>query len=287
MTPTDPKKPAPGGDRREEPAGGGRRGPRPGGHGSYKVGGEPATGHSWHEAPPPPPAPSGRYVPPPPTQPTPKAARYDDGVSHDPHQPGDPLHNEDVGHEHSDVNIRALIGSAIVLIVVVGISQILMWGLFGILEKQAAGNDPAVSPLAPAPIAMPRNEIGTAVFTPDTVGGPKLLTNEPLALSHQRDAEHKLLQGYGWINQGAGVAHMPIDEAKKLIVERGLPVREGEELPATLGTHAPSRGEASGGRMFVIGGQPANAPGLPPAAAGTSGLPQSGAPTAKPQPGKH
>jgi hypothetical protein len=162
-----------------------------------------------------------------------------------------------------------------------------MWGLFRVLERRAAANDPIVSPLAAAPASMPKRQVGAAAFTPDTVGGPQLLTNEPMNLQTQRDMEQKRLHGYGWVNQGAGVAHVPIDEAKKLIVERGLPVREGEELPATLGTHAPSRGEASGGRMFVIGGQPANAPGLPPAAAGTSELPQSGAPTAKPQPGKH
>ncbi len=50
MTPTDPKKP--GGDDSADRASE-RRGPRPGGHGSYKIGGEPATGHTWHEAAPP------------------------------------------------------------------------------------------------------------------------------------------------------------------------------------------------------------------------------------------
>ena len=110
MTPTDPTKPA--GDDRPD-----RRGAaRPGGHGSYKLGGEPATGHSWHEAPPPPPARPRRC----------RRASNDDGVPHRHHEPGeeDPLHNEDVDHEHSDINIRAVIGSAIILIVVVIVSQV-------------------------------------------------------------------------------------------------------------------------------------------------------------------
>jgi hypothetical protein len=280
MTPTDPRKPGAAGNNPDERAAGDRRSPRPGGHGSYKVGGEPATGQRWHEAPPPPPAPSGRYIPPPPT-------RYDDGVSHEVHEPGDPLHNEDVAHEHADVNIRAVIASAIILNVVVGVSQVLMWGLFGIFEKQAASNDPAVSPLAPAPATMPHNQVGVAVFTPDTVGGPKLLTNEPMALREQRDKEQKLLHGYGWINQATGVAHMPIDEAKKLLVERGLPVSAGEAVSPTLGTRAPSRGEASGGRVFVMGGEPSAAPATAPAPEHSSETPHSGAPTAKPQPEKH
>jgi hypothetical protein len=206
------------------------------------------------------------------------------------HEPGDPLHNEDVAHEHADVNIRALIASAIVLIVIIGLAEVLMWGLFAVLEKSAVANDPRVSPLAPAPSVMPRNQVGIAVFSPDTVGGPKLLTNEPMALEKQRDIEQKLLHGYGWVNQGAGVAHMPIDEAKKLIVERGLPVREGEAVSPTLGTRAPSRGEASGGRVFVIGGNPANAPATTapaPAPEHSTETPPGAAPAAKPQPEKH
>ena len=165
----------------------------------------------------------------------------------------DLLHNVDVEHEHADINIRAVIGSAIILFVVVVVSQLVMWGLFVVFEKQATANEPAVSPLAAPPTTMPKNQIGTAVFTPETMAGPQLLTNEPMNLQQQRDKEQKVLHGYGWVNQGAGVARMPIDQAKKLIVERGLPVREGEEVSPTLGTRLPARGESSGGRIITMG----------------------------------
>ena len=72
-----------------------------------------------------------------------------------------------------------------------------------------------------------------------------------------------MLHGYGWVNQGAGVARMPIDQAKKLIVERGLPVREGEEVSPTLGTRLPARGESSGGRIITMGAPEAQ-PEAPP-----------------------
>ena len=279
MTPTDPKKPA--GDDRPD-----RRGPRPGGHGSYKLGGEPATGHSWHEAPPPPPAPSGRYVAPDAAA----AARFDDGVPHRHHEPGeeDPLHNVDVEHEHTDINVRAVIGSAIVLIVVVVVSQLLMWALFAVFENQATANEPAVSPLAAVPATMPKNQMGTAVFTPETIAGPHLLTNEPLNLQQQRDKEQKVLHGYGWVNQGAGIARMPIDEAKKLIIERGLPVREGDDVSPALGTRLPARGESSGGRTITtpaLETPPETAPAAAPA--GGHGQPaghQPGAPAQGEQP---
>jgi hypothetical protein len=246
---------------------------RPGGHGSYKLGGEAAVGHSWQEAPPPPPA---------------RMTRFDDGVPHRHHAPGeeDPLHNEDVDHEHSDVNVRAVIGSVIVLAVVVVVSQLLMWGLFNVMESQAQANDPNVSPLAKPAVQMPRTTQESPFFNP-SAGGPQLMVDEPTNLATQRDQEQKRLQGYGWVNQASGVAHMPIDEAKKLIRERGLPVREGEAAAPMLGTRAPSRGEASGGRMFVTAGDAPTAPATTPAAE-PPGKPATDAPTAKPHgPGGH
>ena len=292
MTPTDPKRPG-GGDAPEQPSPRQtpeterRRTARPGGHGSYKIGDEPATGHRWDEAPPPPPAPSGRYVAPPPDAPVnplhaPPSSRYteyDDGVLHDPHTPGDLLHNVAVDHEHADVNVRALIGSAVVLVVIALAAHLLMWVLFGLFRSPA--NDPAVSPLSTQPAAMPRSQVGNPVFSPETVAGPQLLTNEPMALEKQRDREQKLLHGYGWVNQGAGVARMPIDEAKKLIEQRGLPVREGDEVSPTLGSRLPARGESSGGR--IITATPAAPPAETPATAPEGGAQQ---PAQGAQPGR-
>lgn len=282
--PTDPPSPRPDGetddkragasaDASAKPAEDGRpQTRRPTGHASYKLGGEPAVGQRWHEAPPPPPA---------------TMTRFDDGVPHRPHPPGeiDLLHNVDVEHEHRDVDLRALFVSAIALAVVVLVSQGLMWGLMQFLESQAAANDPQVSPLAKPAVAMPSAQ-QSPFFTP-AVGGPQLMVNEPMNLAKHRDEEQKRLNGYGWVNQAAGVAYMPIEEAKKKLIRDGLPVREGEPAAPGLGTRAPSRGEASGGRMMVVGGDQAPAPSAPAAPAHPE-KPVGDAPTAKPHgPGGH
>jgi hypothetical protein len=275
----------------------GRRGPRPGGHGSYKLGGEPATGHRWHEAPAPPPAPSGHYVPPPAharvRSLTPSQALYDDGVLHTVHEPGDLTHNEGVEHEHNDISVRALVSSAVILMVVMLVSMGLMWGLFSVFEKTATSNDPPVSPLAVPAGAVPKNTAMEPVFPPQTAAGVPLLTNEPTVLRTHRETEEKRLQGFGWVNQGAGVAHVPIETAKKLLVERGLPIRQGEAAAPTLGTRLPARGESSGGRIITAApaGAPAeNAPAAP-APSGHGEQPGEGttrpAPTAKPQGSGH
>lgn len=298
--PTDPPSPE---DNAERASAGqardneGRRGPRPGGHGSYKLGGEPATGHRWHEAPPPPPAPSGHYVPTPAHAQvrslTPTQAQYDDGVLHVVHEPGDPSHNVGVEHEHNDISIRALVSSAIILGVVMLVSMGLMWGLFAVFEKTATSNDPPVSPLAAPAGEVPKNTAIEPVFAPQNAAGVPLLTNEPTALRSHRESEEKRLQGFGWVNQGAGVAHVPIETAKKLIVERGLPVRQGDAAAPTLGTRLPARGESSGGRLITNAPADAAAETAPaaPTPPGHGEQPKEGttkpAPTAKPQGSGH
>ena len=232
MKPTDPPPP-------QAPAGRGPSGPRarrPGLHGGYPIRDEAS------------------------------AARYDDGVVHRHHEPGDedPLHNEDVAHEHSDVDIRAIITSAVVLTVVVIVSQVLMYVLFGWFEREAAANEPPVSPLSRPATEMPRT-ITDPHFS-QGVAAPQLLTNEPMALEKFLADQNKRLHGFGWIDEKTGVAHMPIDDAKKLILERGLPVRAETTVTPSLGTRLPAAGEASGGSVITVplpeppaGGTPAPA----------------------------
>lgn len=199
-----------------------------------------------HTDPPPPKATAGQG----PTPPSPQAAG-----AH-PHDPS-LLHNDEVAHEHSDVNARTILMYAVGLLVVGLIVNVLMWVVFAILERQAAANDPQLSPLAAPATEMPRTTRESPFF--GAASGPQLLTNEPAALLKQRSTEEERLHNYGWVNQKTGVAHMPIDEAKKRLLERGLPTREGDPLPPSLGTREPAMGEASGGRT-VPNGRPAAAP---------------------------
>jgi hypothetical protein len=48
--------------------------------------------------------------------------------------------------------------------------------------------------------------------------------------------ERERLGSYGWENKAAGTVHIPIEEAMRLTVERGLPVQASDAAqPATLG----------------------------------------------------
>jgi hypothetical protein len=154
------------------------------------------------------------------------------------HYTNEEMHNEDVAHEHADVNIRTLIVSGLALMVLVAVSAALMYGLFMVFEKQAEARDPQLSPVAPTSSQAPQ--------------GPQLLTNEPANLQKFRQEEATKLEGAGWMDQKGGIARVPIELAKKLIVQHGLPVRAGAVDDPSEGTHAPAYGESSGGRRIPI-----------------------------------
>jgi hypothetical protein len=149
------------------------------------------------------------------------------------------MHNDDVAHEHSDINIRTVLTFGAGLAVVVITAAALMYALFLVLEGQAERRDPEISP-----VAMPSGQEAPA---------PRLLTNEPASLSKFRAEETKKLEGYAWVDERSGVARVPIEQAKKLILQRGLPVRaSGAADDPRIGTHAPAYGEASGGRAIAV-----------------------------------
>jgi len=54
---------------------------------------------------------------------------------------------------------------------------------------------------------------------------PRLQQHPHEELRTFRDEERNHLESYGWENKAAGTVHIPIEEAMKLTVERGLPVQ--------------------------------------------------------------
>ena len=192
--------------------------------------------------------------------------------AHGHHYPPEELHNEGVAHERKDIDLRAIVMFLILMFVICGVVALLMGGLFKLLDYRAAQNDPKLSPLARPATVMPKTTTGSATF--GGASGPRLLTNESIALEQQREAEREVAEGYAWTNKSAGVVRIPIEEAKKLIAERGLPARPGG-TPQEVGTTLPARGESSSGRL--VNG--------PPRGAGLPDVPATGAaPTAPAQP---
>jgi hypothetical protein len=167
------------------------------------------------------------------------------------HPHGD-LDNPGTVHEESDINVRAIIWFMVVLTVIVLAVDVAMYGLFELLKRMEEKNDPVVSPLA-LPAGQP-------------LGPPGLPTEPWTDLKKFRAEQLTHLHGYGWVDQPGGIARIPIDQAKALLLKKGLPVRP--ELADVLeGTSTASGGESNGGRTIPAGQPDKSSPVAPPAAA--------------------
>jgi hypothetical protein len=59
-------------------------------------------------------------------------------------------------------------------------------------------------------------------------------------MQEMRRSENTRLQSYGWIDQAAGIARIPIDQAMELLATRGLPSwNEVSGLPTEQGRSTP------------------------------------------------
>ena len=58
---------------------------------------------------------------------------------------------------------------------------------------------------------------------------PRLQTTPREDLRILREQEDAVLNSYGWVDRSTGVVRIPIEEAMKLTVQRGLPARTSPE----------------------------------------------------------
>ena len=87
----------------------------------------------------------------------------------------------------------------------------IVWVMFRVIDNRVASVDPPRPP-----VARPAGELPP---------GPNLLTNEPANLKNFRASEDTALTSYGWIDRNAGTVRIPIEKAKELLMEKGLPSR--------------------------------------------------------------
>ena len=155
---------------------------------------------------------------------------------HPQYQEGD-IFNPETHHEESDVNVRALLWFFVIFVVSGVVTHIFLWFLykgFVKIEKRNAG-DALTSMQRPADANVPKNEPLLQPFPmkgqKDDIAAP-FTTTPPADLAHMRKAENDALTSYGWVDEKNGVVRIPIDDAKRIVVERGLPV-QGAAVPAT------------------------------------------------------
>jgi hypothetical protein len=128
--------------------------------------------------------------------------------------------------EGDGINYRGIVVFVGILVVTTIVCELIVVGMYRLFDAQSRATGVARAPLsAPAGTLPPP---------------PNLLLNESANLKQFREREANELTTYGWIDKNAGTVRLPIDRAKELILERGLPVRGTDAAAAdTKKTDAP------------------------------------------------
>jgi hypothetical protein len=114
-------------------------------------------------------------------------------------------------HEKRDLRVSYVGVFFIGLFLLIAAGLLVSWGVFDLLLSRRAATD-----TPPPPLAITR---------PNRPPEPRLQVNPPLELDEIRGEEEAQLNSYGWVQKEAGVVRIPIEHAKELLLERGLPVR--------------------------------------------------------------
>jgi hypothetical protein len=121
--------------------------------------------------------------------------------------------------EHTDIDPAIAWKFGLWLAVAMVISAAIVYGTFWFFEGRAKTADSAAQmfPLSAGQVKEPPS--------------PHLQTQPFKDIYTLRQGEQEKLTGYGWIDKGTGTARIPIDEAMRLVVERGL-VKSVPSTPA-------------------------------------------------------
>jgi hypothetical protein len=162
------------------------------------------------------------------------------------------LENPEVAYEHSDLSAPAILGFLVGLAIVGLVMQIILVGMFNYLDRYTRVHQAATNPLAPATAADLRNP-GPQVANQFPL--PRLEINELDQLNDQRLEEQKILSTYGWVDQKAGVVHIPIERAIELLVQRGLPVAPPNMIETDDRAKRKPSGRGKSGEKVGVGRQ--------------------------------
>ncbi len=135
-----------------------------------------------------------------------------------PSEPLQPLTDADVqymstpagaGYEHTDANVWQIIKFGIWLVLTAVVVHIGLGGMYKMLIEQAK-----VTTEQPYPLA--------STTEPRLPPAPRLQQFPRNEYYEHYTVEQQKLHSYGWVNKDAGVVHIPIEDAMRLTLERGV-----------------------------------------------------------------
>jgi hypothetical protein len=130
------------------------------------------------------------------------------------------LHHEDIEYEREDLGAGGVLAFLAGLAIVGVLIHLVLLGMYKYLDQYDKVHQTPQNPwIKPAKADTRQASPQEANKFPE----PRLEVNERSQLNDERLLEGEKLNSYGWVDQKAGIAHIPIDRAMELIAQRGLP----------------------------------------------------------------
>jgi hypothetical protein len=164
-------------------------------------------------------------------------------MAHDPHAAHASADDEYLnpargsGHEHTDANVWMIVQFAVWLTASAVVVHILMWFTFALFVNVRENTGPAEFPLA-------------IQQGPRLPSGARLQAKPANEIADFHRQEDAVLDGYSWIDKSAGTVRIPISEAMRLTLARGLTSRPADAGTGPSDTEALVPTDASAGRQM-------------------------------------
>lgn len=150
-----------------------------------------------------------------------------DTTKHDGHA----LPDTSVGHDTSEVDLSVVDRVGLLSLALIAFSMVAMWFLMVYLTGLEASKD-----TSPLPVAAQGERLAPA---------PRLQVTEAVDLAAYRGEKESKLTAFGWVDKAAGAVHIPIENAKQLVLKRGFPPRDPAALQAAQQAQAGAAAEAT------------------------------------------
>jgi hypothetical protein len=126
------------------------------------------------------------------------------------------MRHEPGGYERTDADAGGTLRAGLYMLATMFVTALLVVPFYRLLARAETGAQPPAAEVIESAVSEPAPSF------------PRLLESEPRALALFRAQEDALLTSYGWVEKDKGIARIPIDEAMRLVAERGLPKFEAE-----------------------------------------------------------
>ncbi|MBA3531498.1 MAG: hypothetical protein H0T73_06200 [Ardenticatenales bacterium] len=166
----------------------------------------------------------------------PEPAEYEENVVGRPARMPDQA-TLDAGIELSDVDIRGIARAGVALLIFtvasVAVVTVLQWFLTGRLDDFAASESGVAPP--------PDSEVPYLIETRARTG---------VEYEQFRTEEDARLSSYGWVDEEAGIVHIPIEQAMDMMIDEGFPTRPEAEMEEWQDSGMEMPSDSSSGRMM-------------------------------------